>query len=130
MSERHRTSIPRPPIYRITLVQLGVLLPPVVALWFVWPSLAKAVFAGAVIEIVARAYFGFYAFRFIGARHMRQVMRSFRRGELGKFVLVAVLFGVLFAANKNFNPIAVFVGYLAAWLLGAWSSMRLLSSQN
>lgn len=126
VSEPQRASITRPPVYRVTLVQLAVLVPSVLALWFFWPALGVAVLAGAVIEILARAYFSFYAFRFIGAQQMRQVMRSFRRGELGKFMLVAVLFGGLFAADKNLHPLAVFAGYFAAWLLGTLLSMRLL----
>ncbi len=126
MSEPKCASIPRPPVYRITVAQLVVLTPPVAALWLAWPALAKAVLAGAIIEILARAYFGFYAFRFIGALQVRQVMRSFRRGELGKFMLVAVLFGALFAADKNLHPLAIFTGYFAAWLLGTVLSMRLL----
>ncbi len=126
MGESQRASIPRPPIYRITLVQLATFVPLVLALWFAWPVLAKAVLAGAIIEMLGRAYFGFYAFRCIGARQMRQVMQSFRRGELGKFMLVAILFGGLFAADKNLHPIAVFTGYFAAWLLGTVLSMRML----
>lgn len=126
VSEPQRASIPRPPIYRITLVQLVVLVPSVLALRLFWPAWAISVLAGAMIEILARAYFGFYAFRFIGAQHMRQVMRSFRRGELGKFMLVAVLFGSLFAVGKDLHPLAVFTGYFAAWLLGVILSMRLL----
>ncbi|HQQ73539.1 MAG TPA: hypothetical protein PK031_00135, partial [Pseudomonadales bacterium] len=60
------------------------------------------------------------------ARQIRQVMRSLRRGELGKFMLVAVLFGGLFAADKSLQPLIVFAGYFAAWLLGTLLSMRLL----
>ena len=126
VSELPRTSIPRPPVHRITIVQLAVLTPVVVFLWMAWPVVAKAMLAGAVIEILARAYFNFYAFRFIGAQHTRQIMRSFRQGELGKFMLVAVLFGGLFAADKSLHPLVVFVGYFAAWLLGTFLSMRLL----
>lgn len=126
MSEPQRASIPRPPIHRITLTQLAVLMPSVVVLWLVWPATAKAVLAGAMIEILGRAYFGFYAFRFIGAQQSRQMMRAFRQGELGKFVLVAVLFGGIFAADKSLQPLMVFAGYFAAWLLGTFASMRLL----
>ena len=126
MSELQRASIPRPPVYRITLVQLVVLVPPVLVLWFFKPMWAKAVLAGAMIEILARAYFGFYAFRYMGAQQMRLVVRSLRRGELGKFLLVAVLFGGLFVANKGLQPLPVFAGYLTAWLLGVVLSMRML----
>lgn len=126
MSEPQRASIPRPPVYRITLVQLAVLIPSVLVLWLLKPMWAKAALAGAMIEILARAYFGFYVFRYIGARQMRLVVRSLRRAELGKFLLVAVLFGGLFAANKGLQPLPVFAGYLTAWLLGVVLSVRML----
>lgn len=126
MGEQLRASIPRPPVYRITLVQLLVLAPILAVVALCWPGLARAALAGALIEILARAYFGFYAFRYIGARQMRQIVRSFRRGELGKFMLVAVLFGGLFAIDSSLQPLAVFAGYMAASLLGVVSSVRLL----
>jgi ATP synthase protein I len=126
MGEQQRASIPRPPVHRITFAQLLALAPVLGVPWFFWPKLAIAGLAGAMIEVLARAYFGFYAFRYTGALQMRQVVRSFRRGELGKFMLVAVSFGALFALDKNLHPAAVFIGYLVAWLLGTIFSMRLL----
>lgn len=126
MSEPQRASISRPPVHRITLTQLAVLIPSVVALWLAWPAPAKALLAGVMIEVLGRAYFAFYAFRFIGAQQTRQMIKAFRRGELGKFVLVAVLFGCVFAADRSLQPLMVFVGYFVSWLLGTLLGMRML----
>jgi ATP synthase protein I len=126
MSMQHRVTIPRPPVYRIMISQLLVLAPVIGILWALWPSVVFAVLAGAMIEILARTYFGYYAFRYIGAQQMHQVVSSFKRGELGKFVIVAVLFGALFSLNKGQPPAAVFTGYLVSSLFGAILSMRLL----
>lgn len=101
-------------------------MPVVGLIWVVWSPAALDVLAGAAIELVSRAYFCYYAFRYAGARQIRLVVRSFRRGALGKFLLVAVLFGLLFGLNKGQFPVAVFAGYLVSWLLGTFFSMRLL----
>lgn len=122
-----RTSIPGPPIYRIALVQFAVLaLIAFVALVLVGTAWAISVFAGAMIEALPRLYFGYCAFRYRGARQIRQVAQSFRRGELGKFVLVAVMFGGLFVGYRSVVPEAVFAGYVVSWLLGMVLSARWL----
>ncbi|HQQ63398.1 MAG TPA: ATP synthase subunit I [Pseudomonadales bacterium] len=126
MSERQRTTIPRPPVHRIAIVQLLVAIIAFCALWFFMPAIAVAVLAGAMIELLGRAYFAFFAFRFAGAQQMRLVVNAFRRGESGKFVLVVVLFGALFSLKPGLSPVAVFVGYLASWLLGTLLGMRLV----
>jgi ATP synthase protein I len=125
MGELRHASIPRPPIHRIILAQVIALVPPLLLLWWAWPRFASAFLAGAIIEVLGRAYFSFYAFRYVGARQMREVVRSFRRGEMGKFILVAVLFGLLFALFRHLPPVAVFAGYLLAWLFGTVLGMRL-----
>jgi len=123
---QHRVTIPIPPVHRIIIFQVLVLAPIIGILWAVWPSVVFAALAGAMIELLARAYFGYYAFRYAGVKQIHKVVSSFRRGELGKFMLVAVLFGSLFALDKGQPPEAVFTGYLASWLLGAFFSMQLL----
>jgi len=126
VNKAQHTGIPRPPVYRITLVQVAVLAVLTAILWPIWPAGAAALFWGGMVEALPRLYFGIYAFRFVGARQARQVMASFRRGQVGKFVLVAVLFGGLFALNKSVAPAAVFGGYVASWLLGMILSARWL----
>lgn len=126
MNTAQHTSISKPPVFRIALVQAVVLAVVAALLWLAWPAWAAALFWGGMIEAVPRLYFGVYAFRFTGARQMREVVASLRRGEMGKFVLVVVMFSGLFILNKSIAPAAVFLGYFASWLLGMILSARWL----
>lgn len=126
MGEHKRAGIPRPNITRIVFAQMLALALPTSLLWIVWPEVLVPFISGALIESLPRAYFGFYAFRYIGARQMQKVVRSFRRGEVGKFVMVSVSFGVFFALNKSRYPEVVFAGYFVAWVLGVVMSMRVI----
>lgn len=126
VNKAQHTGIPRPPVYRITLVQTVVLAVVAALLWLAWPAGAFALFWGGMIEVLPRLYFGIYAFRFVGASQMRQVMASLRRGQIGKFILVVIMFSGLFAFDKSIAPAAVFLGYLVSWLLGMVLSARWL----
>ncbi|HSC75738.1 MAG TPA: hypothetical protein VLB90_05835 [Pseudomonadales bacterium] len=126
MSELQRASIPRPPVYRITLAQLAVLVPSITALWFVWPGLIKAVLAGAMIEMLARAWFGFCAFRYMGARQMDLAIKAFRYGEIGKFLLILLGSALVFQRADIFYPWAVILGFAVAWFVGVVATAKLV----
>jgi F0F1-type ATP synthase assembly protein I len=126
VSESQRASIPRPPIYRITLVQLAVLVPSVVVLWLVQPTLARSVLAGALLEMLARAWFGFCAFRYTGARQMHMTLRAFRYGEVGKFLLIFLGSALLFQRHDIFYPWAVALGFIAVWIVGVVVTAKLV----
>jgi ATP synthase protein I len=112
-----------PPVHRIVLVQLALL----VALSLI--SLASnkvfaySVFSGGLIAIVPQAYFAALAFRLRGARSAKAIARSSYVGELGKFVLSVAGFALVFAVVRPINSPAVFVGYLAmliTQITGSW----------
>ena len=126
MNRPQHEGIPAPPIFRIALIQMAMLALVVAVVWLVWPGNVAAVFWGGMTEALPRLYFGLYAFRFRGASQIRQIAQSFRRGELGKFVLVAMMFGGLFALDRSIAPAAVFAGYAASWLLGTVLGARWL----
>ncbi len=126
MSSQVDTSIKKPLVYLITIAQLAVLLPLVLVLCFILPEKGFAAFVGVSIELTGRAYFGFYAFRYVGAQRVSLVLKSFRRGELGKFVIVAIMFGVSFFIWPDINLPTLYVGYLVSWFLGAVLSFRIL----
>lgn len=58
---------------------------------------AIAVGLGAGIAIVGSLYFALQAFRHAGAREASQIVRSFYKGEAGKFVITVLLFAAVFA---------------------------------
>ncbi len=127
MQHCHATIRP-PPLYLVSAAQLAVLAPVLFVVFWLQPLGAKALAMGASIEMAARLYFGFYAFRYIGARQMQQVARAFRQGAVGKFVLVVVLFGLVFAYCRWASPLLIFSGYVLAWILGSALSAKLIST--
>ena len=126
MSGEVTGGIKRPLLHLVTLVQLLVLLPLVFGLYVFWPIQALSVLAGVLIEATGRAYFGFYAFRYSGAQRVALVLSSFKRGELGKFIIVAIMFGGVFFVFPRVAPLLLFAGFLVSWLLGALLSIRVL----
>lgn len=73
--------------------------------------IAQSVFWGGVIFLIPSLYFTYYAFRFNAAKQLQQTARSFYQGEMGKIVLVATGFAVIFALNKELVGAAVFIGF-------------------
>ncbi|TDG15745.1 ATP F0F1 synthase subunit I [Seongchinamella unica] len=115
--------IARPPVHRITLAQLAVLTLVCVPLWAYDHVLAWSLAAGAAIAIIPQAYFARLAFRWRGAKSARAVARSSYAGEIGKFMLSAAGFAVVFATVRPISGLAVFAGYLAMLaiqIIGSW----------
>ena len=115
--------IARPPVHRITLAQLALLVPLCLFLLAIDKVVAYSVLSGGLIAIVPQAYFAVLAFRWCGARSARAVARSGYAGEAGKFLLSAVGFALVFAAVRPIDGLAVLAGYLAMLMtqfLGAW----------
>ena len=78
-------SIKKPPVYRVIVVQVGV----IALLYFIVSLFSKiaafSVLLGGLVCIVPHAYFTFCVYQFTGARSTRLVARGFNRGESGKF---------------------------------------------
>ena len=120
--------IARPPVHRITLVQL-VLLPLLCAgLWLLRGQVsAVSVLCGGLVAILPQAYFAARAFRWRGASAARQIARASYAGEIGKFILSVAGFALVFAAVRPIEGAAVFIGYLAMLLIqiiGSWLLLR------
>ena len=104
--------IPRPPAYRIVILQL--LLTCLVALLGLLhsPTAAKSALLGGLTCALPNAYFIWKAFRYTGARAATQVVQSFYQGESWKFVLTALCFGVIFQRVEPLNVLALFAGFI------------------
>ena len=115
--------IARPPVHRIALVQLALLIALSLISLASNTVFAYSVFGGGLIAIVPQAYFAALAFRSRGARSAKVIARSSYAGELGKFVLSVAGFALVFAVVRPINSPAVFVGYLAmliTQITGSW----------
>ncbi len=79
---------------------------------------------GGLIAWVPNLYFAYKSFRYFGARSVKAIVQSIWSGEMGKLILTAVLFALVFAGVEQVNVAALFVGYVA--VLGIAASSLLL----
>ncbi len=117
----------RPPVYRITLAQLVILV--VLCLFLLASDKVRAysVFSGGLIAILPQAYFAALTFRWRGARSARAIARSSYAGQVGKFLLSVAGFAAVFVALRPIDAPAVFAGYLAMLVIqitGSWLLLR------
>jgi ATP synthase protein I len=68
---------------------------------------------GGLIQILPQAWFSWQAFKYAGASNVDKVVRSMYRGELGKVVMTASLFAILFTVDKQWNYTVLFAAFLA-----------------
>jgi ATP synthase protein I len=117
----------RPPVHRITLVQLMILVLLCLILLASEKVRAYSVFSGGLIAILPQAYFAVLAFRWRGARSARAIARSSYVGLVGKFLLSVTGFAGVFVALRPIDAPAVFAGYLlmlAIQITGSWLLLR------
>ena len=120
-------TIARPPVYRITAVQLAVLL----ALWAglsAWNSTVAMSFGlGGLVAVVPHAWFARRVFRWRGAGQARRAAQAGYAAEIGKFLLSVAGFAAIFATVRPIEGGAVFAGYcimLVIQVSGAWWLLR------
>lgn len=106
-------SQPRPLVDRsqaLLLLKWQLVLALVLTALALLKSVGAAIAAGlgAGIAIVGSLYFALQAFRHAGAKRAPQIVRSFYKGEAGKFVITVLLFAAVLAWV---NPLQV------GWLL-------------
>lgn len=119
--------IARPPVQRIALAQLAVLVPLSLILLTRDKVLAYSVLSGGLIAVIPQAYFAALAFRRRGARYATAIARAGYAGEIGKYLLSVAGFAAVFAAVRPIDGPAVFTGYLvmlAIQLTGSWLLLR------
>ena len=117
----------RPPVYRITLAQLAILVLLCLLLLASDEVRAYSVLSGGLIAILPQAYFAALTFRWRGARSARAIARSSYAGQVGKFLLSVAGFAAVFVALRPIDAPAVFAGYLAMLVIqitGSWLLLR------
>ena len=114
--EHRLSSIPRPPVYRVVILQLTLTLIAGALAWLHSGVAAKSALLGGLTCALPNAYFIWRAFRYTGARSATQVVQSFYQGESWKFVLTALCFGVIFQRIEPLNVLALFAGFITVQL--------------
>ena len=120
MNIHNRTPFHRLPAFRVLLIQAMVVVVTAVSCGLVFGIVAgySALFGG-LIALSANVYFAYKAFRYFGARSAKAIVQSLWAGEMGKQILAAALFALLFVVVRPLEPLAVFAGYLVVLAVGA-----------
>lgn len=119
--------IARPPVHRITLIQLALLVTACLVLALYNKVYAHSALAGGLVAILPQAWFASLAFRRRGARSARAIAHSSYVGEIGKFLLSVAGFAVVFAMVRPIDGLSVFAAYLAMLgiqITGSWLLLR------
>jgi ATP synthase protein I len=117
----------RPPVHRISLAQLAILVLLCLVLLASDTVRAWSVFSGGLIAVLPQAYFAALAFRWRGARSAKAIARSAYVGQVGKFLLSLAGFAAVFVALRPIDAPAVFAGYLLMLVIqitGSWLLLR------
>jgi ATP synthase protein I len=78
----------------------------------VWSAqIAKSVFLGATVFTLPTFYFTYCAFRYKSGRHTELAVRSLLSGQVSKFCLTLVGFGLVLVFVKPLNEIAFFTSF-------------------
>ncbi|HET8729804.1 MAG TPA: ATP synthase subunit I [Moraxellaceae bacterium] len=81
------------------------------------PVAAMSAGLGAAIAVAGSLYFALQAFRHAGARLAPQIVRSFYKGEAGKFVITVLLFAAVLAGVKPLRPGWLLTGFILEQLV-------------
>ncbi len=124
LPSKRTAAIPRPPILKVLAWEQGTWALLALAIGYFDQAIALSILAGSVICCLPSAYVALQAFRFTGARAAELAMRAFYRGELGKFVLAAVLFLVALHWVPPLRLEYLAITYIAATVLHGWATAR------
>ena len=122
------TTISTPPIQRVALYQLLILLPVCGIVSGFDVTLAGSIMVGGLIQIVPQAWYARQAFRYRGARQVNKIVRAMYWGESGKVILTAALFVTTFIVWKQLNVLAVFCAFTVMIPVGWLITLKVLNS--
>lgn len=70
-----------------------------------------SVLTGCLLFLVPSIYFTMYAFRYTSVQFTSFTVQLFYRGQMGKLVLTALGFALVFKFYSQRNPVALFAAY-------------------
>lgn len=103
----------RPPVYRVTVVQLSISFLFFVLLQPMGNTISLSAFLGGLCYAIPNAYFVWKAFQHQGARSARLIANSFYKGEAGKLLLTTAAFTLVFAVVEPLASLALFGGFIS-----------------
>lgn len=121
-------AIKSPVRYNFTC-QSVTLLPVFLFLLGINEVFAYSFMLGALVFVVANLYFTAYASRAAGGQSIHWGLHTVKRGQVGKFVLCALGFAVVFHWFESLAVAAVFLGFLSMILLQCYIAAKLVAGK-
>ncbi|MDR0779652.1 MAG: ATP synthase subunit I [Pseudomonadales bacterium] len=113
------SAIPTPPVSRVILRQLAILLIlAALAQVFLGTVAAYSILLGGLLSIVPGAYFAYKAMRYRGARATERMVRSVYFAELMKLALTGAGFALVFTQVKPLHVVGLFCGFVLVHVVG------------
>lgn len=125
-----KATIVAPPVGRIALVQLAILVVATIGVLPVDVTAAYSILIGGVIQIGPQAYFTRLAFQYRGARQAPNILRAVKKGETSKLLLTAVLFALAFSFIKPLHIPGLFLSYGAMIIVQWFCAARILNHRK
>lgn len=122
MAYRNKVAFYRQPMFRVIVLQAVMSVLVGLLFWLTqgWVA-AYSAWLGGLAALLPNMYFTYKAFQYFGARSIGAIVQSFWAGQMGKMILTAVLFALLFLGVKPLNVLAVFIGYILVQMTSATS---------
>lgn len=122
-----KATIGAPPVHRVALTQLLLLLILATLAMIKSVPVGYSVLIGGIIQVVPHAYFTWMAYRYSGARQAPNMLRAMYRGETGKLLLTVVMFALVFAYIRPISLPALFLGYSGMIVVQWFSAAKILN---
>ncbi len=123
------TTISRPPVYKVALYQILLLLAVCAPVALVDSLIAGSILVGGLIQIGPQAWFARQAYKYIGSRQVAKVVQAMYLGETGKILLTAALFVATFILLGQLDFLTVFSAFIVMFPL-QWVFTVSLLKQN
>jgi len=120
------STIAKPPLYRITAIQLIVTLLSCGLISIKDAVAGYSFLIGCLIQIAGSAYFARLAYRYQGARQVKTMVQAMYLGQSGKILLAAALFASVFIFVRPLDALLVFIGYISMLIIHSVIAARLI----
>lgn len=129
MAFRNKVPLYRLPVFKVLIVQALVTVC-LALIFLVGKNLSAGYSAllGGLIAFIPNIYFALKTFRYFGARSALAVTLSLWSGEMGKYVLTAALFVLVFMLVKAINLKALFISYFIVLLISSFGLLLVKQS--
>ena len=108
-----------PPIYKVIVIQFFTSVTAALGSYLLLDVVAAySVLLGGLISTIPNGYFARKVFQYRGARYSSLIVRSLYAGEVGKLVMTAGMFALVFAGVRPLNELAVILGFMVTVAAG------------